>query len=606
MEFYDLAFPFKLGPLTYAAPEGLQLSPGALVLAELKKSVKRAVVLGKAGPVPGRVADLKEIKSAVPEGVVLGESLVRLLKWMSEYYLSPEGLVLKAMFGAGLFEKRKRKAARPKAAKPHQPLPVQEIEKSRLNEFLKPEGFGVHLLHAPSTAYERSFIRGAVSGQTGVIVLVPELSRIPIYEPFLREEFGERLCVLHGRLTGAQRADVYEKILSGGADIVLGTRLAVFAPFKRVSMLAVAEEESEHYKNEEYARYNARDVAIKRASVEGAKVLLTSICPGAESFANALRGKYRLLRPARKPIRVRLINSRKTPMKTPSISEGLHRGIMSALEKGAGAVIIANRLGHSVPVCEDCGHLEKCPSCGMAMVYHRPRRALRCAWCGHSKTAFEACPRCRGHNIKFLGSGLERFEDELKKLLPDTPVRTESAAREDGPSDARLVIGTKRAIPRKGRGEVLAAGVINPEGAFFHPDFRARERVFRELCYLADRLTEGGTLYIQTSEPALLKNLKTLDYESFIKAELAERKILGYPPFSKTGLIMVEGPIKKLELPALENVEILGPAMRLIKKGEKASVLMVKASSSKELKEAFPAILKGIKAEKITVDIDPV
>jgi len=594
-EFFDLVFPLKLRPLTYRKPGGMELPPGSIVLAELKKSLRRGLVLDAAGEAPAQTKEVREIV----EKCALSPALLKLLAWMAEYYMADEGSVLKVMYGEELFEKPKRKEKTSYKGE-SLPAPPAEIspETALLEKILKGgQGFNAFLYKPPSTACEREFafyllnefIKGA---EKGAIILVPELSRISSYKEMLQSVCGERLSVFHGELTSAQRLREYQKMLSGESDIVLGTRLAVFAPLRKASLVIVTEEENPNYKNEEGVRFHARDVAVRRASFEGARVLLSSICPSAESYLNSLKGKYELMsiKKEEAKARVRVINMRRASLAAPSISEPLKKALAFPLIENKRAVLILNRLGHSVPFCEDCGYVERCPSCRIALTLHKKGKALRCHYCGFEKRSGETCPNCGGPHLKMLGAGVERLEEELKEM--NLPAES-------------LLMGTRAVLKELGDMQVETAGLLQPELAFYHPNFRSRERVFQEFMYLAEKLSPKGTLYVQTMEPELIRDMKELDYEKFIEGELAERKALGYPPYAKLALISLAG-AKEGEIKLhVQGAQVLGPAPRLTKRGKRVLGILVKAQSAKALRAAVKELLTEIRAKKITVDIDP-
>lgn len=658
MEFFDLVFPLKLKALTYRKPEAMgTVAPGMIVEAELKKTKKRAVVLRKspppgAGKTPG---DKKIPESGIKdiEGVITGEPalsppILRLLEWMSGYYMATEGAALKAMFGRELFPARKKKTSKSPSRKTPPPhlVPPTTIPAAPLTEAglinqigrIRDElGYRAFLLHAPDTSYERSFILNALEGESGAIVLCPDTSTLSLYEAVLRPVFGARLSVLHGALPKAERQTAYQRILEGSSDIVLGTRIAVFAPLKRVSLIAVTGEESRNYKNEETLRYNARDVAVTRAYFEGARALLTSICPSAESYANSLKGKYISLPHGheRKKIRLRIISDtsyRPSPAKylkpgekkNRRAAEGysrLLRGTCSSALRPAKdgphkAIIVVNRLGHSIPCCEDCGYVERCPACGIALVLHKRMKTLKCHYCGMSQPSGDNCKRCGGHNMKFLGAGVERVEDEIRESLPGTTLVVRTSAEEpkgdekggglsSGEEETGLLLGTKGAFRAAGVNGFSQAVLINPETALLQPDFRAQERLFGEILHLADKLREGGYLYILTREPELFKKMKALDYAEFMEAELIDRKTLSYPPFSKMAIINMTRGVADGVAGSVEGAQVLGPVTRLKKGGKKVSSILVKASSAKTLKDTVKKLLRELRAEKVAVDIDP-
>ncbi|MDA8168259.1 MAG: primosomal protein N' [Nitrospiraceae bacterium] len=628
---YDLVFPSKLKPLTYKSAEGIE--PGTVVLAELRKSLKRAVVLRTCKPnprekIPGTIKEIREVVFKKP---ALTRPLLQLIEWMAGYYMANEGLALKAMYGGGLFEK-----GNPRKKREAMALPEREdvrIPPGLLEKLKEKKGFyRAHLLLAPDTAFERTFVKEAVRGEKGAVILCPEVSRISLYEAELRPVFGDRLVILHGNLSRAERNRALERIRTGESDIVLGSRIALFSPVEKVSLIVVTSEENPSYKNEEYVRYSARDVAVMRALYEGAGVLLTSICPSAESWMNALKGKYELLDGAgANGRRVRIVSERHALEEGKAIAAPIRKALSLAVKKGGHAALLVNRLGHSIPFCEECGHVERCLSCGLALVYHKEgrerKKILRCHYCGAEKPLPGACPRCGGHNIKLLGAGTERLKEEILKEMPGVSFAIETSqekAEDDREAEQKkpksLFIGTKTLANRPAAsgeaGFFSAAAFINPEAALVQPEFRARERVFAEASYLADKLTPGGALYIQTREPALLSHMKGLNYREFMQFELSERKTAGYPPFSKLALVVIPLAVDKKEkppeinLPAVEDgrlpdVQFLGPAARLGRKGKKALHILVKAPDARTLREAARELLKGIKAERVIVDIDP-
>ncbi len=682
MAFFDLVFPMKLRPLTYAEPECTEktrtLLPGMLVEAELKKTTRRALVLARGGngedPAAQGRFQAKAVKSVLGDGPAVSAPLLELLKWMAGYYMVPEGLVLKVMFGGGLFEKGKRaEAKRPEKSgvenetggdfSPSALLNGPgELVRSGLNRVRQAQGYRAFLLHAPGGPFEAGFVLEAAKDMRGVIVLCPERSRVMEYQGLMRPVFGRRLCVLHGGLSPAARRSVYAGILAGEADVVLGTRLAVFAPLKKVSLIAITGEEDSNYKNRQDVRYGAREVAVMRAYFEKARVLLASICPSAESRLNALRGKYEYQRYAGpKPV-IRIISDSRNRAHGPStggnVMDGAVAGALArTLKRGGSALLVAGRHGHSVPLCEDCGHFERCPACGTALILHKAPKeggtggSLLCHHCGFGKAALEACARCGGLGLKLLGAGIERLSEEAARLMPGGDVSIKVAPGRGGKTgplyqppqpeecgqSAVIYIGTKRISKIRGvfgAARPRVAALVYPESAFFRPDFRARERVFAEINHLADAIAADGQIIIQTKTPELFRAMKGLDYEGFMEAELEERKTLGYPPFSRLARIIIRprGAKGSTPLPETKTTkalaapgpadgtqrgqystadprgawEVLGPAEGMDERGRKCLSVLVKAPTAKVLQKAVESVLESLPQGKVTVDIDPV
>ena len=671
MAFVDLVFPLKLGSLTYEAPQSsVALSPGMLVEAELGRTVRRALVLAAARKPETGGLKIKAVRAVFGDGPALSVPEVDLLKWMSGYYMVPEGLVLKVMFGGALFGKDKAKAKTKTVAAPSVPPasppsadPDMEPGLARLRQ-MQAKSYRAFLLHAPGTEFESRFVLAAskefslftMERGGGVIVLCPERSRVLEYEELMGPVLGRRLCVLHGGLSPAKRRGVYARILSGEASVVVGTRLAVFAPLPKVSFMAVtSEEDFKNYKNRQDVRYGAREVAVMRAYLEKAPVLLSSICPSAESRVNAMRGKYEYLdfrgvktKPEVK-VKVKIVPDTKKDGAGAGVIDGALAGMLArTLDRGGSALLLANRQGHSVPLCEDCGHFERCPECGSALVLHKSSGkligiggtgSLVCHHCGSQRAAFEACPVCGGLGLKLLGAGTERLREEaegfLKNLIfkgraKDTGIKILGPGAKAGPEgqSAAIYIGTKAKTKSiASTGPPSLAALIHPESAFFRPDFRARERVFAELAHLADALSPGGQIIIRTRTPRIFGPMKGLDYEAFIMDELEERKALGYPPFSRLARITVlrqkakeknknlnagaeeasPGPIGVDDSP---DASVLGPAEGRDERGKKFLSYLVKAPTARALKKAVEKVLEslssGLRPGKVIIDIDPV
>ncbi len=617
MALADLVFPRKLKPLTYRIPAHMgRLRPGTIVMAELGKTVLNALVLDVFEKANGAASGLKlkEITGLAETKAALSPAMVKLVKWASGYYMAEEGLALKAMFGGGLFEKR---SPRKKTV----PGPVQmapetiDIEELAPADGIAGNGYKTFLLKAPDTAFERAFAIRASKGQKGVVLLCPEITLIPAIEPLARNTFGDRLRVLHSGISQAARSRIFSEIADGVVDAVLGTRIAVFSPFEKVSMIVVTCEENINYKNMEWLKYHARDVAVMRGYLEGARVLLSSICPSAESWANAARGKYQLIEPppAQKKFRLKTVRFRQAYGKSEGCVNGTVRDALSKkVSSGGRALVIGSHTGHSVPLCEDCGHISRCSNCGLPLIFHRSGGGnLRCGCCGFEESARSGCARCGGLNIKMLGAGAERLEEELKACWP---VRPEDGGNGQEETRQAFVIGARPAVRSKKAGgktpeeKFDIVVIVNPEGPLFKPEFRARERAFQDMCYLSEKIAPGGSFLWQTAQPGLLGNLKRLDYREFMDAELQERNSIGLPPFWRTALISFKS-APKAEFPDMPDVLFLGPVQRLGKKGAKSFSVIVRAKDAKSLKKAVAQYLAliGFKTgrEKPVVDIDP-
>jgi len=638
MEFIDVLFPINLGPLTYKCPDNLidKALPGMLVSAPLKKQVTKGIILGKSPkPVSGEIKNITEIHGESP---MLEPPLLKLLDWMSDYYIANKGVVLKNMLPKEAFKKVKAREiqGREQRAESREQRPLDEIEEniiSAINGSVVNKEYKTFLLHAPTSFYEISFIRKLLQTrqQGSAIILVPEIVHTSHIEPFIREIAGEKLCILHSAMSHGRRSATIEKILSGECNVVLGTRAAVFAPLKNASLLLVMQEHSSSYKTEEGLRYNARDVAVMRGYLEKATVVLSSICPSLESVYNVKQNKYTFLKPeasVQRP-KIRILNMYNEKQPAQNISKTVIDAAASAIKKNERIMFVINRKGYSLLVCKECDNTETCNSCGIPLIFHKDDKTLRCHYCGFSSLPPEKCKKCGSFKIELIGTGIQRVEENIKKLFNIDPVRLDSDRIEKKAAKAGLsemikgetiVLGTKLMTKRLTSQDGFDMGaVLNADIYINLPDFRAIEKAYQELSAIADKIKPLGRVFIQTRMPRnyLFKFIRNYDYAGFCGEELSKRKEMSYPPYSKIALItfkggdyddnMVAAVIKRL---AEDNkdLEILGPSVSMSRKGRKERTMLIKTTSKTKLHSSAKEFLKlaeGCKNLKISIAVDP-
>ncbi len=629
MEFIDVLFPINLGPLTYRCPLHLidRAIPGMLVSAPLKKKITKGLILGRSTcPATNEIKDIIEIHGESP---LIGEPLLQLLDWMADYYLASKGLVLKNMLPGEAFirVKPRKGSSRQKIHPDISLLDVDEKILSGIKASISEKEYRTFLIHAPTSSHELSCLMKIVEWHKGVIILVPEIAHINHIVPVIRELAGERLCILHGRLSKGRRSEAIEKILSGEGNIVLGTRSAIFAPLKSVSMIAVMHEHNSSYKQEDGLRYNGRDIAVMRGYLEKSTVVLSSICPSIESFYNAKRGKYTLIRPdisVKRP-RIKIVDLRHEKRLGPNLSKTVIDASAACIKKDERAMFLINRRGYSMLQCRDCSHIETCQKCNIPLIFHKEDKSLRCHYCGSISTVSDICRRCSSFSIELIGGGTQRIEEDIKKLLGIEPVRLDSdkirkkveleGIHEMIRAEA-IIIGTKLLTKRIFEtGEFAMAAVLNTDMNLHLPDFRSTEKTYHELLSVSEKIRSDGKLFIQTWMPQnyLFRFIKNYDYSGFCDEELARRKKMSYPPYSKLAIITfkgrdyddekVRGVVKRMA-----DLEILGPSLSFSKKGQKEYTLLLKTPSKKKLHSAVMEFLKmfeGYKDLKVSVAIDP-
>jgi primosomal protein N' (replication factor Y) len=615
MDFVDISFPLKLDRLTYRVPDALrgEVPPGAVVRAEVKKSLRRGIVLGPSvRPPKGAIKDIDGL-----DGPGLGGGMARLLEWMAEYYFSPVGMVAKTVFPEEFFKPVKARKGRKqkRISEPFESYGSGSFGDAvhSVREAVRAGEYRAFLAHAPSTRAELSFaVEVARSEEGTVLIVAPEHDWLEFVEGTLREAVGEEALVMyHAGMSAGKRSEAIERMRGGGAGVVLASRYGVFAPVDRPSLIIVLNEESPWYKEEGGVRYNARDMAVMRAYLEGTTVLLSSIAPSVESVHNVHKGKYTLLELPSKHLRprVRVVGMRGAEG---AVSDTLRRAAVARLEKNEKVLLYVNRKGFSTLRCAECGHGEVCPSCGISMQYYKGNRSLHCSYCGREKKPPTSCPSCGGHDFIAAGAGLERVEEEIAALNPvgverATRRRIETVAEAEG---GGIAVGTK-VLARSPElcGAFALAGVINADAHRYMPDFRSAERQVQELMYVADRVRPGGDLLLQSRSPRdrLFSYLRNFNLRRFYEAELRDREAAQYPPFAKLLLLTIEGEAE----PALgrvrfKDVEVLGPVPESVRRGKQVWKMLLKAPGHAALKPAVEGIMVKLRGRTCHIDMDPV
>ena len=407
--------------------------------------------------------------------------------------------------------------------------------------------------------------RSVIEGGGQVLVLVPEIGLTPQLVGRFRARFNEGVAVLHSGLTGAARLAHWRAIRAGEVRVVVGARSALFAPFKDLGLIVVDEEHDDSYKQSEGVPYNARDLAVVLGKKKGCSVILASATPSLESWRNATEGRYALLRlPNRatpKPVpHVELVDMKgiesngERPLLAPRVVDALRE----TFEDGGQAILLFNRRGYATMVeCAACGSTYECPNCGITMTLHKRFQNVCCHYCGLKRSYGEACPVCRGvGTMEELGKGTERVEEVLRELFPRVKIArldADTTAKRGAiheileqfrEGETQLLVGTQLVAKGHDFPGVRTAVVVSADHGFRLPDFRAAERTYALLVQLAGRAGRGdepGRVFVQTFKPDhyVLDHLNNVD--AFLERETHIRRRLGYPPFTRTCLVRVEG-----------------------------------------------------------------
>lgn len=406
-----------------------------------------------------------------------------------------------------------------------------------------------------------------------VLYLVPEIALTPQIVSRLKKVFGNKVGVYHSKMSDAERVEIWNKVLQFGAghkdgyQIILGARSAIFLPFNDLGLIVVDEEHESSYKQHDPApRYHARDMAIVLGQQHNARVLLGSATPSFETYLNALKGKYGLVKlekrhgQAKMPqvvvadIQYAFKRKQMISMFTPE----LHRCIGETLEAGRQVILFQNRRGYSPYIeCMDCGWIPWCVNCDVSLTYHRKYSRLSCHYCGHHTPFPVKCSRCGSTNLKTRGMGTEKIEDELISLFPNARMARmdldtthskkafERIIHQMETQKIDILIGTQMVTKGLDIEHVGLVGVLNADNLLNFPDFRAHERAFQliqQVSGRSGRKDHEGKVIIQTSQPLhpVIEYLKNDDYEGFIHRHLSERKAFFYPPWSRIIKIAVK------------------------------------------------------------------
>ena len=445
-------------------------------------------------------------------------------------------------------------------------------------------GFRVWMLHGVTGSGKTEvYLRLAermLAERRQVLMLVPEIALTPQLERRVAQRFPAASVVsLHSALADGARSRGFVQALAGEADIVLGTRLAVFAPLPRLGVILVDEEHDASYKQQEGVRYSARDVAVWRARQRGVPVVLGSATPSLETWYHARSERYAPLVLGQRALAASLPAVRCVDTRRMRLDEGLSPALKEALAqrlaRGEQSLVFLNRRGYApVLSCPSCGWVSRCPHCSANLVVHLADRRLRCHHCGCEGQIPHACPSCGEQDIRPFGRGTQRVEARLAELFPQARVLRvdRDAARTRGQWEALLatiadggadiLVGTQMMAKGHDFPRLTLVGVIGADASLHAADFRAPERLFQQLMQVggrAGRAALAGEVLIQTEYPAhpLYQQLARHDFDAFARMALQERRAAGFPPFTHQAML-------RADAPALEDaVEFLRHARRL-------------------------------------------
>ena len=518
--------------------------------------------------------------------------------------------------------------------------------------------FSTYLLHGVTGSGKTEVYLNAMEEtlrlRGGVIFLVPEIALTPQLLCRLNERFKDQeIALLHSGISRNVRYDQWRRIERGEISVVAGARSALFAPVRNLKLIIVDEEHDTSYKQDDRLRYNARDLAIVKAKLNSALVILGSATPEIQSYFNARVKKYNYLslpervenRPLPQVDVIDMKGERDERGKVPVLSRSLKDAIHDALKEGKQTLLFLNRRGYSTfMLCLECGHVFKCPNCAVSMTYHAHPGVLQCHYCDHTIKAPPLCPGCYGSRIVSYGVGTERVEEEVKNIFPHARIErmdSDTTARKGAyerllsslqKQDIDILVGTQMITKGHDFPAITLVGVISADTSLNIPDFRAAERTFQLLTQVSGRGGRGDSparVIVQTFNPDhySIRRAKDHDCAGFYEDELPLRQALGYPPFSRIVVLHLQSLKKDRGMKGIENlrktmgdlfrinnlagkVEVIGPAEAPIARirGRYRWQLLLKAKDIRVLHTLTRDLLAKCSRGglDIKVDVDPV
>jgi primosomal protein N' (replication factor Y) (superfamily II helicase) len=530
---------------------------------------------------------------------------------------------------------------------------AQKAALAQINAAVDERQFLPMLLHGVTgsgkTAVYLSAMQAMLAKGRSAILLVPEIGLTPAMAADLHQVFGDEVAILHSALTDDERAEQWKRIRNGESHIVVGTRSAVFAPVPDLALIVVDEEHDHSYKQDETPRYHARDVAVMRAKMTNAVVVLGSATPSLETYYNAQQGKYKLMelteRIEKRPLpEVEIIDMRAEFQRKKTdevLSQKLVEEIGERLSRNEQVMVLLNRRGYSAFVlCRECGETVQCKNCAIAMTYHKREHRLVCHYCGFVRPAPKTCPKCGSEYVHYLGTGSEKLEQMLHSLFPQARIgrldRDTVRGRHDleqilsalHAGEIDLLVGTQMIAKGHDIPNVTLVGVVGSDAALGFPDFRAAERTFQLLTQVAGRAGRGetpGKVVLQTffTDHYAIQFAAAHDYRGFYEKEARFRSWMHYPPFNAVSNVIVRSSKldealtwsgilgKWFEAMRLEGVRVMGPAAAPIVrlKTEYRYHFLLKSASRERMNTVLRAMIehaveKKIPRANLVVDVD--
>lgn len=555
-------FARKQDLLTYSVPDSLNIHVGSGVLVPFQKSQKAGLVLRLHNEMP--TFKTKAIVSILETESLLYPWQISLAEWISEHYFCSRYDAAKLMLPKNIFREAKRTRTSKKASEPvdNEVKHILTPDQEKIVEAIERSDQKISLIHgitgAGKTEIYKSLIKNSVQAGAQCLLLAPEIALTPQLLHYFQAAFPST-AVIHSKISEGKRAEIWKGVQDGRIQLIIGSRSALFSPFKNLGLIVMDEEHEWSYKQDQNPRYHARDLVFKISELTGCKVVFGSATPSFETYHQAKEGRIALYTlserisgtPLPKVTRIDMREELKARNYT-MFSDVLEQKMRSALANKEQIILFLNRRGSaSSVVCRDCGYTHSCPECELPLTYHaRTMRSasLICHHCGLIKTVEPQCPSCHGSRVKYLGLGTEKVETELRKMFPtarieradrDTMTKRDSFKdlhRKLNKQEIDILIGTQMIGKGFDIANVTLVGVILADLGLHVPDFRTPERIFQLLTQVAGRAgrrKKQGEVVIQSYNPdhPSIFFSQNHDYTGFYEQEIRTRKEAGLPPF---------------------------------------------------------------------------
>ena len=478
-------------------------------------------------------------------------------------------------------------------------------------------------------------IERVISDGRGIIVMVPEISLTPQFVAQFARRFGDKTAVFHSALSLGERLDAYKRVKKGLAQIVIGTRSAVFAPFDDLGLIIMDEEQEYSYKSESAPRYHAREIAMFRCAQNNGLLVLSSATPNVETYYRAQSGRYSLNTLSKRfgtavlpEVITADMNSEIQGGNASGFSDVLLQNIEYNLEHGRQSILLLNRRGHnSFVTCTQCGEPVTCPNCSISLTYHSRNNRLMCHYCGYSVPYKNECPTCHAKSLRLGGTGTQKAEQDIAAIFPDARIlRMDTDATSSKSSyekmisafsrgDYDILVGTQMVAKGLDFPNVTLVGVLNTDQMLYADDYRSYERTFSLLTQVVGRSGRGeskGMAVIQTFTPdnLIISMAAKQDYDTFYRTEIQIREAMLYPPFADICLVGFVGENQQLTLRAANEflrefselagskyqklpIRILGPSPALVVKvsNKFRYKLIIKCRNNHAFRQLLSAVL---------------